>query len=128
MKNLDLDLRVVMTWDTDATDIDLWVTEPSGEKAMYNHTSTRIGGAFGKDFTQGYGPEEYLLRKAMKGPYKIQVNYYGNTQQTLAGDTTIEVAVIRNWGRPDEERKEVTRRLKTKQEVIDIADILVEGK
>ena len=34
-KNLDCDLRVVMTWDADNTDIDLWVTEPSGEKCFY---------------------------------------------------------------------------------------------
>src|SRR5207237_477347 len=27
-KTLDLDVRVVLTWDADQTDIDLWVTEP----------------------------------------------------------------------------------------------------
>ncbi|HZK80885.1 MAG TPA: VIT domain-containing protein, partial [Humisphaera sp.] len=39
-KNLDLDVRVVMTWDADQTDIDLWVTEPSGEKCYYGHNRT----------------------------------------------------------------------------------------
>ena len=56
---LELDLRVVLTWDTDLTDMDLWVVEPSGEKCYYSHALTTIGGAITRDFTQGYGPEEY---------------------------------------------------------------------
>ena len=32
IKNLDTDVRIVLTWDADQTDVDLWVTEPSGEK------------------------------------------------------------------------------------------------
>jgi tetratricopeptide (TPR) repeat protein len=125
---LDWDIRVILTWDADACDMDLWVTEPSGEKAFYGHQQTTTGGQFGKDFTRGYGPEEYLVKKAMKGPFKIQVNYYGNTQQILAGDTTIQVTVIRNYGRPNEERQEVTRRLKDNKEVLDIADIVFGGR
>ncbi|MBI3724694.1 DUF2135 domain-containing protein, partial [bacterium] len=101
-------------------------TEPSGEKAFYGHTETTIGGAFGKDFTQGYGPEEYLLRAAMKGAYKIQVNYYGNRQQVIAGDTTIQVTVIKNYGRKNEERRSVTRRLKEWRECLDVAEVAFE--
>ena len=52
-KLLDLDLRIVMTWDADMTDIDIHVTEPSGELAMYDHNLTTIGGLVSKDFTQG---------------------------------------------------------------------------
>ena len=33
IKLLDLDVRISMTWDADLTDMDLWVIEPSGEKA-----------------------------------------------------------------------------------------------
>ena len=65
-----------------------------------------------------------MVKKAMKGTYKIQINYYGNRQQLLAGDTTIQVLVVKNWGRPNEERTAVTRRLKDKQEVLDIADVV----
>ena len=32
-KNLDLDVRVVMTWDADMTDVDLWVTDATGAGA-----------------------------------------------------------------------------------------------
>src|SRR5208283_2955842 len=64
IKLLDVDVRIVMTWSADNTDIDLWVTEPSGEKAFYGHNRTMIGGLVSCDFTQGYGPEEYLVRRA----------------------------------------------------------------
>src|SRR5579863_9357317 len=61
---LDVDLRVVLDWYVDATDMDLWVDEPSGERAIYNNPRTRIGGRLSHDMTQGFGPEEYLLHRA----------------------------------------------------------------
>lgn len=41
---MPLDLRVVLTWYADNTDIDLWVTDPKGEKAFYGHQLTYQGG------------------------------------------------------------------------------------
>ncbi|WP_304362109.1 VIT domain-containing protein, partial [Collimonas fungivorans] len=35
LKNMPLDLRVIMTWDADNADMDLWVTDPNGEKCYY---------------------------------------------------------------------------------------------
>ncbi len=126
IENLACDLRVVLTWDADMCDMDLWVVEPSGEKAYYSHTRTTIGGWFGRDFTRGYGPEEYLLKDAMAGGFQIQVNYYGNSQQMLSGATTIQLTVYKNYGRPDEERISVTRRLRETKQVLDIAEITFE--
>ena len=54
-KPLDFGLRVVLDWDTDMTDIDLWVTDPRGEKTFYSHTRSDIGGCITDDFTQGLG-------------------------------------------------------------------------
>lgn len=62
-------------WDTDMTDIDLHVIEPSGEKAYYGNRRTEIGGQVSRDFTQGYGPEEYTLRAACTGNYKVSAKY-----------------------------------------------------
>ncbi len=53
------DLRNSLGWDTDMVDIDLHVVEPSGEEAYFGHPRTRSGGCMSRDFTQGYGPEEY---------------------------------------------------------------------
>ena len=123
IKHLDLDIRIVMTWDADLTDMDLWVTEPSGEKAIYSHPLTTIGGKVSRDFTQGYGPEEYLLRRAMPGLYKIETNFFGSTAQELIGAVTLQVDVFTHYGRPDEERQSITLRLKDAKETISVADI-----
>lgn len=74
------------------------------------------------DFTQGYGPEEFMLKRVLPGKYAIKVNYYGNTQQILAGATTIQVLLITNFGRENEQQKAITLRLKEEQEVIEVGE------
>ena len=123
VKTLDVDMRIVMTWDADLTDIDLWITEPSGEKALYSHPRTRIGGHMSRDFTQGYGPEEYLLKKAMPGTYKIEANYYGSSAPKLIGTVTLQVDIFTNYGRSDEQHKAITLRLEDNKETIKVGEI-----
>jgi tetratricopeptide (TPR) repeat protein len=123
IKLLDVDVRIVMTWHADATDIDLWVTEPSGEKAYYQHNRTTIGGLVSRDFTGGYGPEEYLVRRAMHGMYRIDANYYGSRATRLLGPVTVQVDVFTNFGRPNQQRKSLTLRLKEAKETVKIGDI-----
>ena len=72
VKLLDLDLRIVLTWDADLTDMDLWVVEPSGEVANYTHHLTTIGGHVSRDVMDGYGPEEYVLEKGHEGALSDQ--------------------------------------------------------
>jgi tetratricopeptide (TPR) repeat protein len=122
-KLLDLDLRIVLTWDADMTDIDLHVTEPSGEQALYSHNLTTIGGLVSRDFTQGYGPEEYGLRKAMHGTYKIEVNYFGSQASQLQGPVTVQAEVIAHFGRPNETRKSLTLRLEEKKETSLVGEV-----
>jgi len=122
-KDLDCDVRVVLTWDADQTDIDLWVTEPSNEKCFYGHNRTIIGGLLSRDYTDGYGPEEYCLRKLMPGQYKIQANFYGSRQQELTGPATVQATVITNFGRPNEKQQALTIRLKEARDVVDIGTI-----
>lgn len=49
--------------------------------------------AFSKDFTQGYGPEQYLIRNAVKGKYQIKSNYFGERELTENGPATIMVEI-----------------------------------
>ncbi|MBN1798154.1 MAG: DUF2135 domain-containing protein [Spirochaetales bacterium] len=123
VKLLDVDVRIIMTWDVDLTDMDLWVTEPSGEKAYYGNRQTTIGANFSRDFTQGYGPEEYIIKKAMKGKYKIEANYFSSSAPAIAGSVTIQVDVFTNYGRPNEERKSITIRLRENKETLYIGEI-----
>jgi tetratricopeptide (TPR) repeat protein len=102
---LDTDLRILLEWNTDHTDMDLWVDEPSGERAIYSHPRTVIGGRLSNDMTQGYGPEEYLLRRAMNGTYEIRANVFAADRLNPNGSTTIRARIFRNWGRPDQEEQ-----------------------
>ena len=123
VKLLDVDIRIVMTWHADNTDIDLWVIEPSGEKAFYGHNRTTIGGLVSRDFTQGYGPEEYLVRKAATGMYRVETNFFGSRATRLLGAVTVQVEVYTNFGRPNEQCKSLTVRLKGAQETVRIGEI-----
>eukprot|EP00957_Ditylum_brightwellii_P014311 1077367-Ditylum_brightwellii.AAC.1 len=53
---------VWLGWDTDNTDIDLHVKEPSGNEIYYGNRESDIGGNLSRDFTKGYGPEVYILK------------------------------------------------------------------
>lgn len=121
--NLDTDIRIVMSWDADATDMDLHVLEPGGEEAYYGHNRTARGGLVSDDITDGYGPEEYLIRKAPGGAYAISTNYYGSSQQTVVGPATVTATVFTNWGRADEERRVLTVRLDKEKEKIEIGTV-----
>ncbi len=125
-KAMPVDTRVILTWDTDNCDMDLWVTDPYGEKCFYSHTLTEIGGRISADCTGGYGPEEFMLKTAARGKYTVQINYYGSRAQTITGPTTVQVKMITNYGQPNEKTTEVTRRLASEAEVIDIGSFAVE--
>lgn len=127
-KLLDVDLRIVLTWDTDQTDMDLWVVEPSGEKCFYSHNLTAIGGAISRDFTGGYGPEAYEVRKALAGEYTVQANFFGSRSQSLTGPTTVQATAMLNYGRPDESRQTLTLRLTDAREVVDVGKVTFEAK
>jgi tetratricopeptide (TPR) repeat protein len=124
-RNLPLDLRVVLTWDADNTDIDLWVTDPNGEKAYYGHRLTYQGGRMSLDFTGGYGPEEFSLKSARPGVYKVEANFYGHRQQTVAGATTLQVKLTTRFGTPGAEERIVTLRLKGAREMVYVGDFEV---
>ena len=121
-RNLTLDIRVVATWDADNTDIDLWVTDPNGEKAFYAHRHTHQGGRMSPDYTGGYGPEEFGLRHARHGRYLVQVNFYGHRQQIVAGATTLQVKFITGFGTAQQQERLVTLRLRDRQEVVTVGE------
>jgi Ca-activated chloride channel family protein len=125
LANLPLDLRVVLTWDADNTDMDLYVTDPSGERCSYANNATRQGGRMTRDFTGGYGPEEFSLRRAQRGKYKIEVNYYGSRQQVIAGATTLQVKMFSGFGTARQKEQLVTLRLQEKSETVFVGEFEV---
>jgi len=123
VKALDLDIRIVMTWDSDMTDMDLHVVEPSGEKAYFRHHRTTIGGLVSRDFTDGYGPEVYMLHHAMPGTYRIEADYFGSASIRIVGAVTLQVDLVTNFGRPDEQRESLTFRLTGEDDRLTIGEI-----
>lgn len=103
---LDVDMRVLLEWNAGNNDLDLHIAEPSGQTANYGRRATRIGGRVSDDMTAGYGPEEYLLRHAPDGEYRVMTNAYAADRIDPNGVPTATARLIRDWGRPSE-REEV---------------------
>jgi len=118
-----VDLRIVLSWDTDMTDVDLHVMEPTREDCFYGNKSTRCGGCLSKDFTRGYGPEEYSIKKAPTGEYKVRAKYFASHQQSLTGATTLLATIYRQFGSNIESKEMVALRLKANQEISDVCTV-----
>lgn len=110
--SVDMDIRIVLTWSGNDTDIDLWVTEPGGEKVGYSHPASANGGQISADFTSGYGPEEYRIRRALKGKYEILAHFYSSSSAKILGAVTIQADVFTNFARKDQKRQSLTFQLK----------------
>ncbi|MDR1622568.1 MAG: DUF2135 domain-containing protein [Synergistaceae bacterium] len=125
LSNRPLELRVVLTWDADNTDIDLHVIDPNGEEAFYGHPLSYQGGRVSPDNTTGYGPEEYSLKTAKPGKYRVEVNFYGHRQQVLSDATTIQLDFFTRYGMEDQRKQSVTMRLKEAKDRIVVGEFEV---
>ena len=126
LRNMPLDLRVVLSWDSDNSDMDLWVTDPNGEKCYYGNKLTYQGGLISDDFTGGYGPEEFVLRDAKPGKYRVEAHYYGDRQQMVTGATTLSLKFSTGWGTRGQRDQAVTLRLSGKNESVLVGEFEVE--
>lgn len=97
-------LRVVLSWDSDGTDLDLHVVTPKGEHAWYGQRVIAGGGALDVDVTTGYGPEIFSHPAPEKGLYLVYVNYYG-AGSNVNDLTVAQVSVICNENTPNEKRQ-----------------------
>lgn len=97
-------LRVVLSWDSPGTDLDLHVVAPDGQHAWYGQRVMQNGGALDVDVTTGYGPEIFASTAPGKGNYHVYVNYFGAGQDT--GVLTIaQVTIIANENSPAEKQQ-----------------------
>ncbi|MCX4246880.1 AgmX/PglI C-terminal domain-containing protein [Paraliomyxa miuraensis] len=69
--------RFVMTWETDANDVDFHVYDGNGDHAYYRERSLPSGGALYADVRDGYGPECFAIEGVPKAyPYRFEANYF----------------------------------------------------
>jgi tetratricopeptide (TPR) repeat protein len=69
-------LRFVLSWETDANDVDLHVFDRRGGHAYYQAKELASGGSLYADVTTGYGPECFAVEKPGGAPYRLKVHYY----------------------------------------------------
>ncbi len=125
LKEMPVAIRIILNWNQMDTDIDLHIIEPTGEECFYGHKDTEAGARFSKDFTQGYGPEQYLLRNAIKGKFIIKTDYYGESALTENGPTTVMVEIYTTKANGTTERKLQTIQLGTVKENQNLAEITI---
>jgi outer membrane protein OmpA-like peptidoglycan-associated protein len=70
-------LRFVLSWETDASDVDLHVRDGKGGAAWYNEPRLGSGGLLYADVTSGYGPECFAIEGNPSAfPYTLSVVHF----------------------------------------------------
>lgn len=72
-------LRFVLSWETDANDVDFHIYDGQGGHAYYSSRQLPSGGELYADVTTGYGPECFNIPQDNKHrayPYTLQAHYY----------------------------------------------------
>ena len=122
---LSVGLRVVLGWNANDVDIDLWVRDPLGEWAFYSQRQTGSGGQMSDDFTQGYGPETFTIARPIPGKYTVFAHYYGNHQQKLSVPISVYLSFQTPFGLGTTKSTSVVRRLDTNKEDQEIGEFTV---
>ena len=125
IKPVSSDVRILLSWNLGDSYIDLHITDPNDEKCDFRNLNTSTGGQFSTDFGGGYGPREFIQRKAVKGKYQIQTNYYGDNIQRIAGPAMVMVEIYKNFGTAKEERTVIALHPSTKRgNMFDIGELV----
>lgn len=111
LKDMPVDIRIVIDWDVNDTDIDLMIKDSTGEVCSYSNKETHIGGKISNDITQGYGPEEFRLKKAISGAYTIIANFYGTNKQSQLGKVTVRAFIYTDFNTKSEKKQILTLQL-----------------
>lgn len=118
-----VDIRIVIDWNHNDTDIDLWVIDPNNEKGYYSNADTEIGGRLSEDIIEGYGPEEFMLKNAIKGNYQVMIDYYADNVQKISGPTILKITVFKNYGKENESRKISVAKLDKEEDELEVGNL-----
>ncbi len=103
IKPLPVDLRITL----DCNNADLYnsisIAEPGREVCSYQKNLTKNGGYISTDrrlLNINNSAEEYQIKKAKKGYYKIRVNYMDSWGGYYRTPTMIKMMIFKNFGKP----------------------------
>jgi hypothetical protein len=88
-------IRFVLSWETDANDVDLHVRDHRGGHAFYANRDLPSGGKLLDDLTDGFGPEMFEVDAPKAFPYRLGVHYYSRGPEGVGLGT---VQIIRYDG------------------------------
>lgn len=70
-------LRFVLTWETDANDVDFHIHDGQRGHAYFARQALPSGGTLYADVTTGYGPECFAINgRPAAFPYRLEAHYY----------------------------------------------------
>ncbi|WP_100613022.1 carboxypeptidase-like regulatory domain-containing protein [Confluentibacter lentus] len=121
--NVSYDLRIVADWNRYDANINLQVIDPSRETCNYENPKTKQGGQLAQNMSQGYGPEEFILKNAKKGSYFVMVNYSLRDTEETTKPTYIKLTMFKDYGKPTETREIKVLQLTEPQDGLVIAKL-----
>lgn len=78
-------------------------------------SATYQGGAITHDATGGYGPEEFALRLAKPGKYRVEANFFGHRQQVMTTSTGLMLWLSSGFATPQQQDRRTTIRVRSER-------------
>eukprot|EP01114_Cavostelium_apophysatum_P023555 TRINITY_DN890_c0_g1_i4.p1 TRINITY_DN890_c0_g1~~TRINITY_DN890_c0_g1_i4.p1 ORF type:complete len:1759 (-),score=363.22 TRINITY_DN890_c0_g1_i4:29-5305(-) len=125
LSEMDADIRVVIQWDADLINVELQCVEWNGDICNSFSNHSRNGGVLSKDFTGGYGPVEYLIRKGHSGKYSFSARLYSPISLLAGSNVSVMVTITTNFGRPNEEERVAFFQLTEAQQRVEFAEVFL---
>ena len=125
IKKMPIAIRAVIDWNHNDTDIDLWINDPNDEDCGYDNNETKLGGRLSEDMTDGFGPEEFLLKKAIKGSYSFKIDYYSDDMQKISGPTFLKITLYTKFGTKKQKKSIRVIRLDNEEDEVNVGVIKI---
>ena len=106
LKPLPCDLRITAEDNLNGT-VGLIINEPGNNNCSLYTSPTKNGGYIKRQTNDLYsyyqpGVTEYQMKNAVKGKYKVLVNYYGGSYYNERIPSVIRLIIYKNFGKPDQ--------------------------
>lgn len=120
---MPLDVRIVLEWSCKDADVDLIVIEPGDEKCCFSNRYTKSGGKMTSDMSRGYGPEEYTIRYAPKGKFRVKVRNLTEKKYLEKSAIVGYASIYTKYGTNDQTVQKLTFELKEQGELLMLGTI-----
>ena len=103
--NMPLDLRITLGWSAEDVEVGLDVSDPYESPYSSYQDETENGGKF-LSAGWGWGPESYMIKKAIEGKYRIETsNYYGDNRESVVLPIFAWIDVYTHFGQQNQKHE-----------------------